>query len=419
VKSRPRPRPAAARGALLLLVLPILAAAALAGCGGGGGDSSSSSGSTAVAEKPPQRPACTTTIGPGAELAVALAKAHAGTVLCLREGDYAGAEIPAADTDFNDFVTVQPAPGATPAFGGEMVFEGARHLRLEGLGFRAGLAFTPETEAVQLLENDVSGIGGIYFFGDADQGGSSTQVLIADNRIHDIDYSGPQDGYQGYGIKSVGVQHGFVVRGNTIESVAADYIQTDVADDWTVEGNTFLGPTLVGTHPQEHQDLWQVYAGGRQMTFRDNVARDTGTGESLLFQLTYPGDRFEDVSVENNLFDHDTAGFSTQIYQVDGLSFRDNTVVGSRFGCVFRRDDRYPPGSGYRVEGNVVAETAAGSDFGVENGVENWGTFDANVSSDDSATGPHSVRNWQPRWGNTVDYPPLGLPISAGFKPAS
>ncbi len=402
---------------VLVLVLIVVLAAALAACGGGdGGDSTSASTSPTVAEQPPPRLPCTTTIGPGADLAAALTKAHTGTVLCLREGRYAGVEVTAAATDYNDFVTVQPAPGAAPAFAGEVVFEGARHLRLEGLAFRAGLAFTPEAEAVELLDNDVTGVGGIYFFGDADQGGSSSQVLIADNHIHDIDYTGPQDGYQGYGIKSVGVQHGFVVRDNRIESVAADYIQTDVANDWTVEGNTFLGPTLVGSHPQEHQDLWQVYAGGRKMSFRDNVARHTGTGESLLFQLSYPGDSFEDVSVENNLFDHDTAGFSTQIYQVDGLSFRDNTVVGSRFGCVFRRDDRYPPGSGYRVEGNIVAETSAGSDYGVENGVENWGTFDANVSSDGSASGPNSVRGWKPEWGNTVDYPPLGLPISAGFK---
>lgn len=405
-----------ARRALLLAALPVLLlAAALAGCGGG--DSTSATTATTVAEDKPQLAPCTTKIGPGADLAVALAKAHPGTVLCLREGKYAGAEIPAGDTDYAGFVTVQPAPGAHPAFSGEMVFEGARHLRLQGLAFRAGLAFTPEAEAVELIGNDVTGVGGIYFFGDADQGGSSRGILIADNTIHDIDYTGPQDGFQGYGIKSVGVQHGFVVRENTIQSVAADYIQTDVANDWTVEGNTFLGPTLVGTHPEEHQDLWQVYAGGKRMTFRDNVARHTGTAESLLFQLSYPGDSFEDVTVENNLFDHDTAGFSTQIYQVDGLSFRDNTVVGSKFGSVFRRDDRYPPGSGYLVEANIVAETSAGSDYGIENGVENWGTFGGNVSSDDSAPGPVSVRNWKPEWGNTVDYPPLGLPIPAGFKP--
>jgi parallel beta helix pectate lyase-like protein len=389
-------------------------AALLAGCGG-----SSSSSSDTEAQAPP-RPLCTITAGPTDNLVKTLARAQANAVLCLRDGSYGGAQIPAAATARRSgLTTIQPAPGAKPVFAGELSFEGARHLRIDGLSFRAGLAFSPEAEDVEIVNNDLTGTGGIFFDGDPDQGGSSRQILIEGNRIHDIDYSGPQNGYQGYGIKSVGKQSGFTVRDNTIQSVGADYIQTDVADDWKVEGNTFLGPTLVGSHPQEHQDVWQVYAGGKHVVFRDNVARDTGTAESLLLQLTYPGDRFADVTVENNLFAHDTAGFSVQIYQVEGLVFRDNTVVGSRFGSVFRSDSRFPPGSGYEVAHNVFAETSAGNDLGVENGVQAWGRFDYNVSSDDSAAGPNSVRDWRPRWGNEVDYPPLGLPISAGFMPSS
>lgn len=399
--------------AIALAALAAALAALIAGCGG-------SSSSDTTAQGPPPRPLCTITVGPGDNLVKTLARAQTNAVLCLRDGDYPATTIPAAATSRrNGTITIQPAPGAKPAFSGELSFEGARHLKIDGLSFRAGLAFAPEAEDVEVVRSDLTGTGGIFFNGDPDQGGSTHQVLIEGNRIHDIDYTGPQNGYQGYGIKSVGKQSGFTVRDNTIQSVGADYIQTDVADDWTVEGNTFLGPTLVGSHPQEHQDVWQVYAGGKQIVFRDNVARETGTAESLLLQLTYPGDRFEDVTVENNLFDHDTAGFSVQIYQVDGLVFRDNTVVGSRFGSVFRRDSRFPPGSRYDVEHNVFAETSAGNDLGVENGVQAWGTFDYNVSSDDSAAGPNSVRNWKPRWGNEEDYPPLGLPIPAGFKPRS
>ncbi|HEX4308140.1 MAG TPA: hypothetical protein VHZ54_19040, partial [Solirubrobacterales bacterium] len=79
------------------------------------------------------------------------------------------------------------------------------------------------------------------------------------------------------------------------------------------------------------------------------------------------------------------------------------------------------PGSGYKVEHNIFAETTDPEqvDLGIETGVEDWGTFDYNVSTDESATGAHSIRNWKARWGNEVDYPPLGLPIPAGFKPSS
>lgn len=402
------------RRATALLALAAALAASPAGCGGG---SSSSHPDTGVG--PPKRPLCTITIGPGDDLAATLARAQPGAVLCLRDGEYPQTTVPAAATARRSgMTTIQPAPGARPAFAGELRFEGARRLRIDGLAFRAGLGFYPEAERVEVSGDDFTGPGGIYFNGDRAQGGSCRDVLIAGNRIHDIDYTGPQDGYQGYGIKSVGDQSGFTVRDNTIQSVAADYIQTDVADDWTVEGNTFLGPTLVGTHPEEHQDVWQVYAGGHDIVFRDNVARDTGTAESLLLQLTYPGDSFERVTVENNLFDHDSAGFSVQIYQVHGLVFRDNTVVGSHFGSVFRDDPRFPPGSGYAVERNVFADTAVGDDLGVEDEVAGWGTFDRDVTTDGSALGRSSVRGWDARWGNEVDYPPLGLPFAAGFRPA-
>jgi hypothetical protein len=403
-----------ARRAIAAVLAAAALAVAFAGCGGG------SSSSEATEAKAPPRPLCTISVGPADDLVKTLARAQANAVLCLEDGRYPKTLIPAAATARRKgATTIQPAPGAKPTFAGELSFEGARHLKLDGIYFHAGLSFAPEAEDVEIVNCDLTGVGGIFFDGDPEQGGSSEQIAIEDNRIHDVDYTGPQNGYQGYGIKSVGDQSGFTVRGNTIQSVAADYIQTDVANDWTVEGNTFLGPTLVGTHPQEHQDLWQDYAGGRNLVFRDNVARETGTAESLLFQLTYPGDRFAKVTVENNLFDHDSSGFSIQIYQIEGLVFEDNTVVGSSFGSVFRSDDRFPPGSDYDVEHNVFAETSAGNDLGVENGVQAWGTFDYNVTSDDTATGANSVPNWQPEWGNEVDYPPLGLPISAGFKPSS
>src|SRR5690606_33936824 len=125
--------------------------------------------------------------------------------------------------------------------------------------------------------------------------------------------------------------------------------------------------------------------------FAGNVARGTGTSQSLLFQLSYPGDRFADVLVADNLFDRDSRGYSCQLYQSEGLVLRHNTFVGSRFGCLLRRDERYPDGSGYRIVRNIFAGAASGADFGAEGGVRAWGRFAANVSSDRSAPGPGSI----------------------------
>ncbi len=398
-------------GALALSAIATVVAASLSSCGDDATQPTSK-------RDPYPLPACTRNIGVGASLSRAFSTAAPRAVLCLRGGNYPGARIPAAATDYTSRVTIRPADGETAVFRGELAFDGARHLRIQGLVFESGLAFRPAAAHVEVIDNELTGPGGIFFFGDSREGGSTRAILIAGNHIHDIDYSGPQAVYRGYGVKSIGTQDGFTVRDNTIESVAADYLQTDEAKNWTVEGNTFLGPTLVDGHPQEHQDLWQVYAGGSGIEFTGNVARGTGTSQSLLFQLTHPGNRFTDVTVADNLFDHDSRGYSCQIYQSDGLVFRRNTVVGSRWGCLFRRDPRFPGGSGYEVDLNVFAETRDGPDLSLEQGVAGWGSFDRNVSSDGSATGANSLRDWKPAWSNEVDFQPLGLPFAAGYRPS-
>jgi hypothetical protein len=360
--------------------------------------------------------ACTRVVGAGANLASALSDAAPGAVLCLRSGKYPGGRIPADATDKDSYVTLEPVPGKKPIIKGELAFDGARHLRLQGLTFKQGLAFAPAASNVQLIGNELTGPRGIFFFGDSSQGGHTSSILIRGNYIHDIDYTGSQETYNGYGIKSIGTQHGFLVKGNTIKSVGADYLQTDHANEWTVEGNTFLGPSLARSHPQEHQDLWQVYAGGTNLEFIDNVARNTATDQSLLFQMTYPNDHFSNVVVSNNLFDHDSRGYTCQIYQSSGLVFSHNTVVRSHWGCILRDEPGYPGGSGYRINHNIFAETEEGSDFSTEGSAGDWGAYDYNVSGDGAANGPHSVPHWKPSWVNRIDYRPRGLPFPAGYR---
>ncbi len=201
------------------------------------------------------------------------------------------------------------------------------------------------------------------------------------------------------------------IRGNTIKSTASDYIQSATPVHWVVDSNTFLGPSLLGDH-EDHQDLWQIFGGGRDLRFTNNVARHTGTQESLLFQEG----AFAKVVVENNLFDHDSRGYTCQIYQASGLVFRHNTIVGSRWGCLFRDLASSSPGSGYRVERNVFADTSDGGDVSTEGRAATWGNYDYNVSSDGSAGGRHSLRHWQPSWVDTTTYEPRQLPFAAGYE---
>ena len=120
------------------------------------------------------------------------------------------------------------------------------------------------------------------------------------------------------------------------------------------------------------------------------------------------------ASVTNNLLDHDSLGYTCQIYQSNGLVFRRNTIVGSRWGCLFRDESSEPPGSNYRVERNIFVETSDGPSFSTEGSAGSWGTYAENVSDDGSASGPGSVRRWSPRWYYQASYRPRGLPFPGG-----
>jgi hypothetical protein len=351
---------------------------------------------------------CSRTLDAGSDVSAAISAARGGATICLKQGDYGAIE--AAGARKSPAVTVRSVPGGRAKVSGIDLTDPSG-LRFVALDLTEGVSVSPSASNIRFVGNDITGSNGIYMFGDYRIGKRIENVLIQGNDIHDIDYSGSQETGYGYGIEGVGDVRKMTIRGNTIKSPASDYIQSATPVHWVVDRNTFLGPSLLGDH-EDHQDLWQIFGGGRDIAFTNNVARYTGTQESLLFQEG----AFRKVVVRNNLFDHDSRGYTCQIYQSSGLVFTHNTVVGSRWGCLFRDEASDPPGSGYRVEDNVFAETSDGGDVSTEGRAADWGSYDYNVSSDSSARGPHSVRRWAPRWAGPATYAPLGLPFAAGYE---
>jgi Right handed beta helix region/Bacterial TSP3 repeat len=355
---------------------------------------------------------CTQTLGPAGNASSAIARAAGGAVVCLEAGNYPAIELTAADK--SPRVTVRSAPGAQAAVH-EINLNGSSGLRFQKLRITGGVSVIPSGSDLQFIGNEITGNQGLYFFGDPRLGDRIDTVLIQGNNIHDIDYTGSQGIADGYGIKGIGDASNFTIRANTIKSPASDYIQLGGGDNWTVDRNTFLGPSLIGSH-SDHQDLWQIYSSSTNVIFTNNIARNTGTAESLLFQEG----TFHNVQVENNLFDHDSEGYTCQILQAQGLIFRNNTIVGSHWGCIFR--DLPPPagssspGSGYQIDHNIFVGTADNPDVATEGDAASWGVYDYNVSGDGSADGAQSVRNWSPSWADTVGYLPLGLPFAAGYR---
>jgi nitrous oxidase accessory protein NosD len=392
------------RALWLAVLLPLAGLATLAYASGQGAGQRSA----AVPQGPAGR--CTALLSAGADVSAAVAGAGGGSVICLRPGRYPAVE--ASGLGKAPPVTIRSAPGKRRAIVEGIYLLDPSGLRFQNLAIRAGVSVTPSADALQFVGNDITGTGGIFMFGDFRIGKRVSNILIKGNYIHDLDYGGHQETGFGYGIEGIGDTRNVRILGNTIKSPASDYVQSASPVRWTVSGNTFLGPSLLGSH-EDHQDLWQIFGGGRHIVFSDNVARHTQTQESLLFQTG----RFEDVLVENNLFDHDSRGYTCQIYQAQHLIFRRNTIVGSHWGCLFRDASNEAPGGRYRIVHNVFSSTAEGADISTEGEAWAWGTYDYNASSDGSASGAHSVRHWRPRWEPGSSYVPLRLPLSAGYRP--
>ncbi|HEV7615137.1 MAG TPA: right-handed parallel beta-helix repeat-containing protein [Solirubrobacterales bacterium] len=364
---------------------------------------------SAPSEPPPSSPGCTQTLASGASLSNAVGAAAAGAVICLGNGAYS---VNATKANKSGMVTIRAAAGASPTLGYSLLNQ-ATNLRFEGLKFTGGIEALGPASKLQFIDNEFTGPFGFHANGQDNSAGTSvTDVLIEGNNLHNLDYTGNQGTANGYGITASNGVARFTIRDNTIKSPASDYIQFASPETAVIDHNTFLGPSLLGSH-QDHQDLVQIFGGGQNITFTNNVARNTETQESLLFQEG----AFSNVVVENNLFDHDSRGYTCQIYQSKGLVFRNNTVVGSHWGCLFRDLASSAAGSGYQVDHNVFTNTAEGSAISTEGRAGGWGTYDYNVSDDASASGSHSVKNWKPSWNNTTDYTPVGLSFSAGYRP--
>jgi hypothetical protein len=353
------------------------------------------------------RPACTQTLAIGANVSSAISSAAGGAIICLPSGS---SSFNVSNVKKSSLVTLRGTGGTL----GYSMINKSSGLRLESIHFTGGIDLIGATSNIQIMNNEFTGNFGIHAGGEAHtvSGSKVSNVVIEGNYLHDLDYTGTQGVANGYGITASDGVANFVIRGNTIKSPASDYIQSASPVNFVVDHNTFLGPSLLGSH-QDHQDLWQIFGGGSNITFTNNVARYTETQESLLFQEG----AFQNVVVENNLFDHDSRGYTCQIYQSTGLTFRANTVVGSHWGCLFRDLGSASPGSGYAVDHNIFVGTTEGSAISTEGRAAGWGTYDYNVSDDNSASGAHSIRGWKSSWSDSTNYIPAGLSFTAGYRP--
>lgn len=382
-------------------------------------------------------------MGAGA-IASEIVTAPDGATICMASGSYPLIRV--ADAVHREYVTVEPAAGATATVAGVEVSDSA-YLRFQGLHMTEGFNMRDEatyagSHNYQFVEDTFDEpLYGIVLYGGA---GPIKDVLIERNYIHRVHLERPEvkgacvAGYaQGQDV-TIFYAEGVTIARNTFVEAAWHYLQGGSAgqEGVDVEHNLFEGRVEL---PCSHLNLWQIWGGGENDTFKDNVAIGAGAGsqeaatDGLIFEngpaAANCATKMRDTVIENNLFVDAASSFELQIYTTDGVTIEHNTVVGSQYGSGLLQAG-CPPSSHAVMTHNInVENTRASPAFAFR--CAGSCVFDYNVSDDDSAglfAASHFKTYWKPRWlsgrwnRNTESSPPRGyylasgLPFPAGYE---
>jgi len=427
-----------------LLATMVMLAATFAGCGSG---QSGSPGQGLEASA-----ACSTTLTPSSgasTLASAIVSAPDGSTICLASGRYPFIHVVGAA--HASYVTLRSAPGATATLTEGMEVANSSFLRVEGLhlsGAPAGIDMRdspgyPGSRDYQLIddtfEDDAYGIAL-----DGAGAGPIKDVLIERDVMRNIDWAGAgcRAGYADGQAVTLEDSEGVTITHNSFKEVSWHFIQGGGAgpEGVTVEHNLFEGPIPASRRACTHLNVWQIFAGGENNTFANNIVRgEPGNPASitpLLFETETSSGKctgtMSNTTVSNNLFVYADAAYSIQIMTTHGLTVKDNTVVGSKYGTTVYNEPKCALGTNYDVSHNIDVGNESGADMSL-GGCEGACTFEYNVTEDASAeraggAGSHYVVDWSPSWASTswdptkkpsvpTDYyHPIGLPFWAGYE---
>jgi hypothetical protein len=395
---------------------------------------------------------CTTTLTPAVSataIAAAIVAAPDGATVCMAGGSYPMIHI--RDAVHRGYVTVAPADGATVTVAGIEVSDSA-YLRFQGLHMTEG--FNMRDEATYGGSHDYQFIDNSFdepLYGIVLYGGSAPikDVLIEGNHIHRVHLLRPEAhgscvaGYaQGQDV-TIFYAEGVTIARNTFDEAAWHYLQGGSAgpEGVDVEHNLFEGRV---TLPCSHLNLWQIWNGGEDDTFKDNIAIGAGAGatgertqeaatDGLIFEngpaAGSCATTMRDTVIENNLFVDAASSYELQIYTTDGVTIEHNTVVGSQYGSGLLQAGCGPSSDAVMTHDIDVENTRAAPAFAFQ--CAGSCVFDDNVSDDASAGlfgAAHALTAWTPEWvSSSWDratesapapgfYVARGLPFAAGYQ---
>jgi hypothetical protein len=433
---------------LLLLLGGTVAAIVVLSAGDHAGNTSAS---TPLRDRP--RPVvCGKTVYPSEpvdEIAKAIVGAADGNTVCMAAGSYP--VITVLGASHHAYVTIRPAGANTSVTVAGMEVRDSSFLRFEGLHMSEGFNMRDSQSAAShdyqfIADSFENAAYGIVLYGGS---GPIRKVRIEGNYMRNIDFPGAacDSGYAGGQAVTLFNAEDVTIAHNVFKEVSWHYIQGGGAGPGGVriEHNLFEGPIPADRVACTHLNVWQIWQGGVNDTFSDNVVLGTPGHPAAITPILFetgPGgsvcaDAMSATTISNNLFVDDAAAYSVQVMTTAGLTLTHNTVIGSTYGTIVYKTPGCPPGSDYDVRYNIDALNRgnAGRSPDMSLGAcRGHCQFEYNVSSDGTAArapgARHSVVYWRPNWfttswGSLVEHsPPAGyyvprrLRVAAGYRPS-
>jgi hypothetical protein len=314
-------------------------------------------GRSASAASSPSTPWCS--------LRRAVEAAPSGSSVIVRGGSYSLLEVRGSNSR-SSTVTFTPASGESVTVDGLKVVDSS-YLRFERFTFDGPVDVRDGAHHVQLVSNHLPGERLWLYHTD--------RVLVEGNHIHDI----PASASAKIGIRLIGDTNA-VVRGNRIENLVEDPIQTTSTTNMLIEGNE-----LRNAHPAngEHTDAIHTL-GADGLIIRGNYIRDIEHG------LMFTDKQAKNVTIENNVLSqvNGQAMKAEGAYGMPNLKVVNNTMVDAGGAVDFRVTH---PGA--LVRNNIFHKVAAlGNQPTVEHNLITGGTSGGDYGSR-SQTGPAGFVN--------------------------
>jgi len=413
------------------------------------GGETASTGTIGGVGAPGPAAGCTTTVRPGANLQLELARANAGDVVCLAAGSYGDVEL--SGISHSSPVTLAPVAGASVHLGA-LVFVGPQttsNLTVQGLYIDGGVAVrigSPHGLVFQYdtVHNIARGFA-FYFYANGSSAGSYTQtgVKMLYNQIDHVGACLEVDGGRSLALNftfSHNVCGPGIGAGATVATQASHYVQIGGVTGATVNDNAFLGPMDPNyINAGLHNNVLHVFGSSSGIDFSGNLMWHTESrGQTVLLEEG----QFDDVTIADNLDVEDPrcdgagpcSAYAVFVANAHGLRVQHNTIVDSYYGALLTRAAAggYPDGQGYDVSNNILVHANGGTaTLGFAN-CSSQCTADYNVAADRSARqrgATHVLAHWTPRWLSTtwapatpyVGPPPgywraTGLSFAAGYR---